>query len=59
MGSPDVETMPNTLVLVGHGISSDLHQMEQMKISERCPYFSENPLLTQSPYRDPPQHIGH
>lgn len=33
MVSPDSETVPNTLVLVGHGISGDLRRMEEMKIS--------------------------
>jgi len=32
MCSPDIETMPNILVLVGHGIGNDLHMMEHMKI---------------------------
>ncbi|KAJ6629942.1 hypothetical protein B0H10DRAFT_1213968 [Mycena sp. CBHHK59/15] len=30
--SPDSETIPNTLVLVGHGIHGDLARMEEMKI---------------------------
>ncbi|THH26577.1 hypothetical protein EUX98_g7612 [Antrodiella citrinella] len=32
MTSPDIETIPNVLVLVGHGISGDIHMIEQMKI---------------------------
>ncbi|KAI0691504.1 hypothetical protein BC835DRAFT_1417070 [Cytidiella melzeri] len=32
MVSPDSETHPNTLVLVGHGIGSHLRRMEEMKI---------------------------
>jgi len=30
--SPDSETVPNSLVLVGHGIGGDLRRMEEMKI---------------------------
>ncbi|TFK42209.1 hypothetical protein BDQ12DRAFT_677803 [Crucibulum laeve] len=30
--SPDSETTPNSLVLVGHGINGDLSRMEEMKI---------------------------
>ncbi|KAL0578150.1 hypothetical protein V5O48_003855 [Marasmius crinis-equi] len=30
--SPDSETLPNNLVLVGHGISGDLVRLEEMKI---------------------------
>ncbi|KAJ7119446.1 hypothetical protein C8R44DRAFT_624772 [Mycena epipterygia] len=32
LASPDSETIPNTLVLVAHGISGDLSRMEEMKI---------------------------
>ncbi|KAI0343876.1 hypothetical protein BDW22DRAFT_1328838 [Trametopsis cervina] len=32
MTSPDSETIPNSLVLVGHGIGSNLRRMEEMKI---------------------------
>ncbi|KAI0090662.1 hypothetical protein BDY19DRAFT_936573 [Irpex rosettiformis] len=32
MTSPDSETSPSTLVLVGHGISSDIKRMEEMRI---------------------------
>ena len=46
MCSPDFETSSNTLVLVGHGISGDLYQMEQMKISERHLGLPENSLTT-------------
>ncbi|KAJ7471787.1 hypothetical protein FB451DRAFT_307646 [Mycena latifolia] len=32
LASPDSETIPNTLVLVAHGISGDLTRMEEMRI---------------------------
>ncbi|KAJ7714058.1 hypothetical protein B0H16DRAFT_530991 [Mycena metata] len=32
LASPDSETIPNTLVLVAHGISGDLARMEEMRI---------------------------
>ncbi|GBE77265.1 hypothetical protein SCP_0101380 [Sparassis crispa] len=32
LASPDSETLPNTLVLVAHGISGDLRRLEEMKI---------------------------
>ncbi|GJE89548.1 hypothetical protein PsYK624_056510 [Phanerochaete sordida] len=32
MTSPDSETVPNSLVLVGHGILGDLRRLEEMKI---------------------------
>lgn len=32
MTSPDSETVPNSLVLVGHGILGDLRKLEEMKI---------------------------
>ncbi|KAJ7645815.1 hypothetical protein B0H17DRAFT_959350 [Mycena rosella] len=32
LASPDSETIPNSLVLVAHGISGDLSRMEEMKI---------------------------
>ncbi|KAJ7208060.1 hypothetical protein GGX14DRAFT_455370 [Mycena pura] len=32
LASPDSETIPNTLVLVAHGIGGDLQRMEEMKI---------------------------
>lgn len=33
MVSPDSETVPNSLVLVGHGIHGDIRRFEEMKIS--------------------------
>ena len=33
MVSPDSETVPNSLVLVGHGIHGDIRRLEEMKIS--------------------------
>ncbi len=38
MTSPDSETVPNTLVLVGHSISADLKRMEEMRISASPSY---------------------
>lgn len=40
MTSPDSETVPSSLVLVGHGILGDLRRLEEMKISEH-PYEDE------------------
>lgn len=51
MASPDSETIPNTLVLVIHGTSSDPRRLEEMKISQRLPFHIQtihpglNPLL--------------
>ncbi|KAG6825263.1 hypothetical protein H0H92_004257 [Tricholoma furcatifolium] len=40
LASPDSETTPNTLVLVAHGLSGDLHRLEEMKIK-----FPHNMLM--------------
>jgi hypothetical protein len=34
--TPDSEVMENDMVLVGHGISSWLPRLEEMKISQSC-----------------------
>lgn len=34
LASPDSETTPNHLVLMGHNIQNDLARLEEMKISE-------------------------
>ncbi|KAF7329037.1 ATP-synt-DE-N domain-containing protein [Mycena venus] len=63
LASPDSETIPNTLVLVAHGISGDLSRMEEMKI--KLPHnmlildtatFEQPPCVRYPPPSDPQSH---
>ena len=40
--SPDSETIPNTLVLVAHGTTSELRRLEEMRISECFRHLHES-----------------
>lgn len=50
LASPDAETTANSLVLVGHGVSSDIQRLEETKISTSPPHSC---ALTNAPLEIP------
>jgi hypothetical protein len=40
LASPESETAPNALILIGHNVQGDLARLEEMKISECHPVLS-------------------